>query len=48
MEEGMLVCAKTMRSVIAGALLTMIGGIAASDEAKYPDLKGYWRSTNRG
>jgi hypothetical protein len=33
---------------LAAALLTMIGGIAASDEAKYPDLKGYWRSTNRG
>jgi hypothetical protein len=35
--------------VLAVALLMTIGGAAAFDEAKYPDLKGQWRrASNRG
>src|ERR1700678_1740833 len=33
---------------LAAALLLMIGGIAASEEAKYPDLKGQWRRAGTG
>jgi hypothetical protein len=33
---------------LAAALLMLIGGIAASDEAKYPDLKGQWRRAGTG
>ena len=30
-------------AALAAALLTMIGGAAAFDDTKYPDLKGQWR-----
>jgi hypothetical protein len=34
---------------LAAAFITMIGGAAAFDETKYPDLKGQWRrATNTG
>ena len=32
-------------ATLAAALLAMIGGAAAFDESKYPDLKGQWRRT---
>jgi hypothetical protein len=35
-------------AALAAALLMMIGGVAASDEAKYPDLKGQWRRAGTG
>jgi hypothetical protein len=36
-------------AALAVALMMTIGGAAAFDEAKYPDLKGQWRrATNRG
>ena len=30
-------------AVLAAALMMTIGGAAAFDDAKYPDLKGQWR-----
>jgi hypothetical protein len=47
-EEPMSLRNLVGATAFASALLTMIGGVAASEEAKYPDLKGYWRTTNRG
>ena len=35
-------------TALAAALLTMIGGVAAFDETKYPDLKGQWRRAGTG
>ena len=36
-------------TVLAAVLLTAtIGGAAAADETKYPDLKGQWRRTGTG
>src|ERR1700689_2266691 len=36
-------------AALAAAMITMIGGAAAFDETKYPDLKGQWRrASNAG
>ena len=35
-------------AVLAAAMLAMIGGAAAFDETKYPDLKGQWRRVGNG
>ena len=35
-------------AALAGTFMLMIGGAAAFDEAKYPDLKGQWRRVNVG
>jgi hypothetical protein len=35
-------------ALAAVALLMTIGTAAALDDSKYPDLKGQWRTTNRG
>ena len=34
-------------TVLAAALMVTIGGAAAFDESKYPDLKGQWRRVGR-
>jgi hypothetical protein len=35
-------------ALAAAALLMTIGAATAFDDSKYPDLKGQWRTTNRG
>jgi hypothetical protein len=39
------ICATALAAV---ALLMTIGAATAFDDSKYPDLKGQWRTTNRG
>jgi len=34
-------------TALAAALMMTIGGAAAFDDSKYPDLKGQWRRTGR-
>ena len=35
-------------TAVAAALLMTIGTATAAEDSKYPDLKGQWRTTNRG
>src|SRR5260221_3138136 len=35
-------------ALAAAALLMTVGAATAFDDSKYPDLKGQWRTTNRG